>query len=273
MSLIKPVFRSALPVALLLVLPFLSSAQKKKEKEKDYAQLVDPFIGTGGHGHTYPGAVRPFGMVQLSPDTRLEGWDGCSGYHYTDSLVYGFSHTHLSGTGVPDYCDVLFMPTTGDPKFKTTDYRSHFSKKNESATPGYYKTLLDKYNIGVELTATSRAGMHRYTYPSTDKANIIIDLQHRDEVLDSWIEVVNDHEVRGFRMSKSWADKQQVYFYAKFSKPFKTYGIALNNEAQNGQSKVQGKNVKLFLQFDNPGEVISKVGISSVSTEDRKSVV
>lgn len=267
MSIIKHVFRSSLSIALLTAMPFISSAQKKKEKDKDYAQLVDPFIGTGGHGHTYPGAVMPFGMVQLSPDTRLEGWDGCSGYHYTDSLVYGFSHTHLSGTGVPDYCDVLFMPTTGEPKFKNTEYRSHFSKKNESATPGYYHTLLDKYNIGVELTATTRAGIHRYSYPSTDKANIIIDLQHRDEVLDSWIEVVNDHEVRGFRMSKGWADKQQVYFYAKFSKPFKTYGAALNNEVQNGQSKVQGKNVKLFLQFDNPGEVISKVGISSVSTE------
>jgi putative alpha-1,2-mannosidase len=267
MPYIKSLFRTALPLAILLTIPFLSSAQKKKDRDKDYVQLVDPFIGTGGHGHTYPGAVMPFGMVQLSPDTRLEGWDGCSGYHYTDSLVYGFSHTHLSGTGVPDYCDVLFMPTTGDPKFKNTEYRSHFSKKNESATPGYYKTLLDKYNIGVELTATTRAGVHRYIYPSTDKANIIIDLQHRDKVLDSWIEVVNDHEVRGLRMSKSWADKQQVYFYAKFSKPFKTYGIALNNEVQNGQNKVHGKNVKLFLQFDNPGEVISKVGISSVSTE------
>ncbi|QEC74415.1 hypothetical protein FSB76_00035 [Mucilaginibacter ginsenosidivorax] len=166
----------------------------------------------------------PFGMVQLSPDTRLEGWDGCSGYHYTDTVVYGFSHTHLSGTGIPDYCDVLFMPTTGEPQFKNTEYRSGFKKKNEIATPGYYKTLLDKYNIGVELTATTRVGVHRYSYPSTEKANIIIDLQHRDEVLDSWIEVVNDHEVRGYRKSKSWANNQQVYFYAKFSKHLKPMG-------------------------------------------------
>jgi putative alpha-1,2-mannosidase len=251
--------------ATLLLLSLNSSAQKRKDR--DYAQLVDPFIGTGGHGHTYPGAVMPFGMVQLSPDTRLDGWDGCSCYHYTDTVVYGFSHTHLSGTGIADYCDVLFMPTTGDPQFKNTDYRSIFKKKNEVATPGYYKTLLDKYNIGVELTATTRVGVHRYSYPSADKANIIIDLQHRDEVLDSWIEVVNNHEIRGYRKSKSWANDQQVYFYAKFSKPFKTFGIASNNEVQTGKNKAEGKNIKMYLQFDNPGEVTSKVGISAVSAD------
>lgn len=261
----RSIFRHILAIALLLTITLAASAQKKKDK--DYAQLVDPFIGTGGHGHTYPGAVLPFGMVQLSPDTRLNGWDGCSGYHYTDSVVYGFSHTHLSGTGDPDYCDVLFMPTTGEPQFKNTDYRSAFKKKNELASPGYYKTLLDKYNIGVELTATTRVGVHKYDYPSTEKANIIIDLQHRDEVTDSWIEVINDHEIRGFRESSSWAEDQQVYFYAKFSKPFKTYGIAGNDQLQKGKNKLEGKNIKMYLQFDNPGEVIAKVGISAVSAE------
>lgn len=241
-----------------------ASAQKKK---KDLTQFVDPFIGTGGHGHTYPGAVAPFGMIQLSPDTRLEGWDGVSGYHYTDSVVYGFSHTHLSGIGIADLCDVLFMPTTGQPQFKNTEYRSTFQKNNETASPGYYSTLLDKYNIGVELTATTRVGMHKYDYHNAPQGNIIIDLQHRDEVLDSWIEVVNDHEIRGFRRSKSWANDQHLYFYAKFSKPFKAYGIALNDELQQGKKKVQGKNVKMYIQFDDPGVVISKVGISSVSTD------
>jgi putative alpha-1,2-mannosidase len=249
----------------VFILAFVLSASA--QRKKDYAQLVDPFIGTGGHGHTYPGAVVPFGMVQLSPDTRLTGWDGCSGYYYSDTVVYGFSHTHLSGTGIADYCDVLFMPTTGAPQFKNADYQSGFKKKNESASPGYYKTLLDKYNIGVELTATTRAGMHRYNFPKTQQANIIIDLQHRDEVLDSWIEVVNDHEIKGFRRSKSWANDQSVYFYAKFSKPFKTYGIAGNNTLQAGKNKLQGKNIKMFVQFDNPGEVIAKVGISSVSAD------
>ncbi|QJD98142.1 glycoside hydrolase family 92 protein [Mucilaginibacter robiniae] len=250
----------ALPIVFLCL---TSLAQKKQ----DYTRLVNPFIGTGGHGHTYPGAVVPFGMVQLSPDTRLEGWDGCSGYHYSDTVVYGFSHTHLSGTGIADYCDVLFMPTTGQPQFKNTDYRSSFSKKYEVASPGYYKTQLNKYNIKVELTATTRAGLHQYTYPNTDQANIIIDLQHRDKVLDSWIEVVNDHEIRGFRKSQSWANNQYIFFHAKFSKPFKKYGIALNDVLQQGSHKVEGKNVKMFVQFDDPKEVLVKVGISAVSAE------
>jgi len=255
-----------IPRALLFGLMALS-LNALAQKKKDYTGYVNPFIGTGGHGHTYPGAVVPFGMVQLSPDTRLEGWDGCSGYHYTDSVVYGFSHTHLSGTGIADYCDILFMPTTGAPQFKNTNYSSPFQKKNEFASPGYYKTRLDKYNIDVELTASTRAGMHRYSYPSTKEANIIIDLKHRDQVLSSWVEIVNDHEIRGYRESKSWASDQHVYFYAKFSKPFKAYGIAINDQLQEGLKKAEGKNLKLYIRFDNPGQVISKVGISAVSAD------
>jgi putative alpha-1,2-mannosidase len=252
---------------ILLLCAVLFSLTASAQKKKDYTLYVDPFIGTGGHGHTYPGAVLPFGMVQLSPDTRLEGWDGCSGYHYTDTVVYGFSHTHLSGTGIADYCDILFMPTTGTPKFKNTEYSSPFKKKGESASPGYYKTHLDKYDIDVELTASTRAGMHRYDYPSGQQANIIIDLQHRDQVLNSWVEVVSDREIRGYRQSKSWASDQHVYFYAKFSKPFKAYGIAVNDQLQEGLKKAEGKNLKLYIRFDNPGEVISKVGISAVSAD------
>lgn len=255
--------RGALTILILLIFSFDSSAQKKK----DYTQFVDPFIGTGGHGHTYPGAVAPFGMVQLSPDTRLSGWDGCSGYHYTDSVVYGFSHTHLSGTGISDYGDILFMPTTGEPKFKNSEYISGFSKKNETASPGYYKTHLDKYNIDVELTATTRAGIHHYTYLNNQRANIIVDLQHRDQVIESWIEIVNDREIRGMRRSKAWAKDQLVYFYAKFSKPFKSYIIAVDDTQQSGKSKAEGKNVKLALQFGSPGEIIAKVGISAVSAD------
>jgi len=244
--------RSILSSCLILSCSFTASAQKKK----DFTKFVDPFIGTGGHGHTYPGAVVPFGMVQLSPDTRLTGWDGCSGYYYSDTTVYGFSHTHLSGTGIADYCDVLFMPTTGEPKFKNTDYLSGFQKKNEVASPGYYKTHLDKYNIDVELTATTRVGIHKYKFPSTKEANIIIDLQHRDVVLDSWIEVVNDHEIRGYRRSSSWATDQTIYFYAKFSKPFTTYGLAGDDKLEPGQNKLQGKNIKMYVRFDNPDEEV-----------------
>jgi len=253
------------PALLLLPLFFMLIKEASAQRKVDYTKLVDPFIGTGGHGHTYPGAVLPFGMVQLSPDTRLDGWDGCSGYYTTDSLVYGFSHTHLSGTGIPDYCDVLFMPTTGKPQLNNKDYRSSFQKKNEEASPGYYSTKLDKYNITAELTATLRVGMHRYTFPGTKEANIIIDLQHRDKVLDSWIEVINDREIRGFRRSSSWAKDQSVYFYAKFSKPFKSYGIALDDQLKDGEKKLQGKNIKMYVQFDNPGEVVAKVGISAVN--------
>jgi putative alpha-1,2-mannosidase len=259
----KQFYRCSLIAIIAISTIFSASAQRKK----DYTQFVDPFIGTGGHGHTFPGAVRPFGMVQLSPDTRYDGWDACSGYYYADTTVYGFSHTHLSGTGIPDYCDVLFMPTVGKPQFLNSEYKSGFKKKNESATPGYYKTFLDKYKVGVELTATTRVGVHRYTYPSTKEANIIIDLQPRDSVRDSWIEVVNDHEIRGMRRSSGWADDQYVFFYAKFSKPFKSYGIAVNDQLQHGKTKAEGNNIKMYVRFDNPGEVIAKVGISDISAE------
>ncbi|UEG55213.1 GH92 family glycosyl hydrolase [Mucilaginibacter daejeonensis] len=255
---------SSFSLSILLSASFISANAQKK---KNLTPLVDPFIGTGGHGHTFPGATLPFGMVQLSPDTRLEGWDGCSGYHYSDTTVYGFSHTHLSGTGVPDYCDILFMPTTGVPRLNNSEYRSGFKKANEEASPGYYKTYLDKYHIKAELTATLRAGLHRYTFPYTDKANIVIDLKHRDKVLDSWIEVVNDHEIRGMRRSSSWAKDQYVYFYAKFSKPFSTYSIASDEIAQPGKQKLEGKNIKMYVQFNDPNEVLVKVGISSVSAD------
>lgn len=254
------VLRFILPALAGLSLTTIVSAQKKI----DNTPLVNVFVGTAGEGHTYPGATVPFGMVQLSPDTRL---DAASGYNFIDTVVYGFSHTHLSGAPGVDYGDILLMPTTGEPKLLNTDYRSVFKKKNESASPGYYKTRLDKYDIGVELTATKRVGVHRYEYPKTEQANIIIDLSHRDTVLESWIEMISNHEIRGFRKSKGWAGEQYVYFYAKFSKPFKTYGIALNNQMQQGKTRVEGQNVKMFLQFDNPSEVITKVGLSSVSAE------
>src|SRR5215203_1620081 len=130
------------------------------QAQKDKASLVNPFIGTSGHGHTYPGASMPFGAMQLSPDTRMADWDGSSGYHYSDSVIYGFSHTHLSGTGIPDYCDVLMMPFIGEVKWDSKDYRSSFSHKNEKASPGYYEVVLDKHNIKAQLTASYRSGMH-----------------------------------------------------------------------------------------------------------------
>jgi len=237
---------------------------------------VDPFIGTGGHGHTYPGAAWPFGMVQLSPDTRLEGWDGCGGYHYSDNIIYGFSHTHLSGTGVPDYADVLFMPTTGKINLKNgTDgdlansYGSLFSHDNEKASPGYYSVILDDYNIKAELTVTPRTGLHKYTFPSTDQANIIIDLEHRDKVIESGIKIINDSEIEGFRRSDAWARDQHIYFVAQFSKPFNDYGLARDNIIINDVQEVDGENIKAFLTFEtkNNEDILVKVGISAVSIE------
>ena len=202
---------------ILLAVFLLCSFFTKGQSPVNYAKLVNPFIGTGGHGHTYPGASMPFGMMQLSPDTRLEGWDGCSGYHYSDSIMYGFSHTHLSGTGIADYCDVLLMPFTGGVKWKNNEYASPFSHKNEKAHAGYYEVLLDKHNIHAALTTSTRSGMHAYTFPTNaTEGKVLIDLKHRDEVLESSLQIVNDYEVMGMRRSKSWATDQTVFFYLKF---------------------------------------------------------
>lgn len=249
------------------ILNFSSFAQR------DYTSLVNPFIGTGGHGHTYPGASMPFGMMQLSPDTRGADWDGSSGYHYSDSVIYGFSHTHLSGTGIPDYCDVLFMPFVGNVKWNSKEYRSTFSHKNEKASPGYYEVLLDKGNIKAQLTTSVRSGMHQYTFPQTAKeGSVLIDLKWRDEVLESWIEKVSDYELRGLRRSKSWAQNQYLYFDIKFEKPIRHYSV-LNDEGKLvNDSKAEGKNLKLSLRFDltNNKIVRAKVAISGVSAEGAK---
>ena len=235
--------------------------------------LVNPFIGTGGYGHTFPGATMPFGMMQLSPDTRLEGWDGCGGYHYSDSAIYGFSHTHLSGTGIADYCDVLLMPFTGEVKWKNKEYASPFSHKNEKASPGYYEVMLDKHHILAQLTTSLRSGMHQYTFDaSAVEGKVLLDLQHRDEVLGSSLEMVNEYEVKGSRISKSWAKEQHLFFYIRFEKPIKRYRMALDDQPVNGLNKFEGKNIKSYFSFDLGEEktVRLRIGISGVSTENAK---
>ncbi|MCK9292363.1 MAG: GH92 family glycosyl hydrolase [Bacteroidales bacterium] len=233
------------------------------------ASFIDPFIGTDGHGHTYPGAATPFGMVQLSPQTRLDGWDGCSGYHYTDSILYGFAHTALNGTGVSDYGDILLMPVVGEPAFANTQYNSSFSKENEYAEAGYYSVFLDEPQVWAEMTATTRVGYHRYTFPETEQAHIIIDLTHRDFVLDSWIEFISPTEIRGMRRSSNWAKDMVWFFYMEFSNPFKTKGIAINDQIQQGSEKASGNHIKAFVGFDTEaGETIEvKVALSAVDTE------
>ncbi len=244
-----------------------------------YTKYVNPFVGTDGHGHTYPGAAVPFGMVQLSPDTRVEGWDACSGYHYSDSSILGFSHTHLSGTGVADYGDILLMPTVGelnilpgDELIPRSGYRSRFRHSEESASPGYYRVLLDDYNILAELTATTRVGVHRYTFPRSDSANILIDLKHGlgpDVVLESSIEIIGDREIAGVRRSAGWAKDQHCYFVAEFSKPFSSFGISEDYSLYPGRRTASGKNLKAYARFstkDREGIVV-KVGISAVDID------
>lgn len=238
-------------------------------QSKDPASMVNPFIGTDAHGHTFPGAASPFGMVQLSPDTRLTGWDGCSGYHYSDSVIYGFSHTHLSGTGVSDYGDILLMPVVGKPVLKNTLYSSVFRKKNEFAAPGYYKVFLEKPGVLAELTASPRAGFHRYTFPASKQSNIIIDLEHRDPVIESHIEFVGNNEIWGLRRSSAWAEDQYVFFVMRFSKPFKNKGVQADNKIIPIKGRITNKKIKAWVSFQTKKdeEILVKVGISSVSIE------
>lgn len=239
-------------------------------QQKSYAKKVNPFIGTGGHGHTYPGATVPFGMVQLSPDTRLKGWDGCSGYHYSDNAIYGFSHTHLNGTGIEDYCDILLQPTTGAYRWNNEEYKSSFSHKNEKAYAGYYGVKLDKYNIDVELTTTLRTGLHKYSYPAgTKEGNVLIDLFHRDIVLDSWLEKKDDRTLTGMRQSRSWANKQTLFFAIRFSKPIAKYTVALQDAVKGALQKAEGRNIKAYTSFDvSDGKpLVVQVAISGVSTD------
>jgi predicted alpha-1,2-mannosidase len=254
---------------ILLSFALLLSAALSAQTPLSY---VNPFIGTDAHGHTYPGATAPFGMVQLSPDTRpsMMDWDACSGYHYSDSLIFGFSHTHLSGTGVPDYCDILFMPYTGKPYLETRDNASGFKKKNEVAQAGYYSVFLDKDRIKAELTATTRVGVHRYTFPlNREQAHLMIDLRHRDEVLESSIEVINDHEIVGHRVSHAWAKEQHVYFVARFSQPF--FNARMLDMAKSPHVSDRKANSESiiglldFYQYGNP--IVVTVGLSGTSID------
>ena len=242
------------------------------QKDKPLISYVNPFIGTDGHGHTYPGATLPFGMMQLSPDTRLDGWDGCSGYHYSDNEIYGFSHTHLSGTGVSDYGDILLMPTnkqifnnganTSSSSVQVEGYKSKFSHKNEVAEPGFYKVHLDDTNIDVALTVSKRSGMHKYNFPTAENQFVILDLEHRDEVLDAKIDKISDTEIVGYRHSKAWATDQRLFYVIKTSHPFTD---VLQSPLQDGL--VGGR--KAALNFINPNNepVFIKIGISAVDVD------
>ncbi len=238
--------------------------------QKDFTKYVNPFIGTGGHGHTFPGATMPFGMVQVSPDTRTDDWDGCSGYHYSDTTIYGFSHTHLSGTGVPDYCDILLLPTLKNADFVTT--KSAFLHKNEQASAGFYQVKMNN-GITAELTATERVGIHRYSFP-TANMRLIFNLKWRDKVAGSGLKIVAKNRVEGFRFSEGWAKNQKIYFVADFSEDIVGNELSVDDKVQPTQKSINatGKNIKAALSFapNKQHKLVVKVAISAVSIENAR---
>jgi predicted alpha-1,2-mannosidase len=259
---------------------------EKVSAARNLPQFVDNFIGTGGHGHTYPGATLPFGMVQLSPDTWNGDWDHCSGYHRSDTSIMGFSHTHLSGTGVGDMLDVLLMPAVGpvriDPgprENPKAGYRSRFSHSDEQAEPGYYSVLLRDYGIKAELTATARVGMHRYTFPADPTSHFIVDLEHGifdpstkhpTRVLSAEMRLAGKDTLVGGRRVGEWANGRHIYFAMQFSKPFgKTQFVSGTELLGAPASDAAGKSLKCVLSFPmKKTEVIQvKVGLSGVNAE------
>lgn len=257
-----------------VILP--SRLQSQNTDKKACTEFVDPFVGTSGHGHTFPAACLPFGMVQLGPDTDVKGWDWCSGYHASDSSIMGFSHNHLSGTGLPDMGDVLVMPVAGEPRFDPgtkenpdLGYRSRFSKKTEVAKPGYYAVKLEDCNVYAEMTATLRVGFHRYTFQGSPDAGLMIDLGHGigDKTVKSSMKVVDEYTVAGYRSSTARLIKDHlVYFCAKFSKPILKID-SFSDSIKGHEKSVEGMVSKMILHFKTaPGEkLLVKVGLSSVS--------
>ena len=247
---------------LFYLIPLLFASFGGNAQHNDFASWVNPMVGTGGHGHTFPGALVPFGMVQLSPDTRLTGWDGCSGYHYSDNVIYGFSHTHLSGTGCSDYGDILLMPATNTKDLEHYGYASPFNHKKEHAAAGYYSVQLDKPGVTAELTASARCGMHRYTFPKNVEEWVVVDLKHRDEVLSSKLEVVDNYTLRGYRFSKAWAEDQKVFFEIKFSRPF-----IKEVKSKLGKELREKNNIEAFQFANDVAPLIVKVAISAVDED------
>ena len=279
-------------VALPAVFHPLLEAPSSTNSHADNSKYVKIAIGTGGHGHTYPGATMPFGAVQLSPDTGIKDWDHCSGYHYADTSILGFSHTHLSGTGCIDLLDVLLMPATEDFKFdpqakpdSSGSYRSKFSHADEHAVPGYYSVFLQDSRVKAELTATERVGIHRYTFPQSENARFLLDLAHAGDagtdaanpdapptpsIRWSTLKIVSNDTIVGGRCTDIWAKGRQIYFSMKFSKPFDSADIYCDGKLIDGAAGEQkGKSLRCVLKFKtNANEVVHvKTGISGVSVE------
>lgn len=246
--------------------------------QKNYTSYVDPFIGAGGHGHVFVGANVPFGAVQLGPTNIYKGWDWCSGYHYSDKVIIGFSHTHLSGTGCSDLGDVSLMPYTGKLRIaQGTDDNisgaasSYFKHDNEKAAPGYYSVKLDN-GVGVELTTTERVGMHRYTFSGSDERRVLIDLVNGvgNTTYESYVRRVDDYTIEGYRFVNGWAPRHKVFFYAVFDKPVKSLDTFCGDKPA-GKDELQTRNVKAVASFGSAiGQLNVKVALSSVSCANAK---
>ncbi|MFI1772051.1 GH92 family glycosyl hydrolase [Thalassobellus citreus] len=270
---------------LILFIVLISSCKENTAKKQQYKQdttsYVNPFIGTGGHGHTYPGATVPFGMLQVSPDNGISSWDWCSGYHYTDSIVAGFSHLHLSGTGIGDLADILFMPTNKQVDLtintKNRDslaYKSTYSHTNENASPGYYQVFLETPKINVELTSSLRTAYHKYTFSENDKQSVVVDLGFAinwDMPQKTAITIDDEYTISGYRFSKGWAKNQKVFFVAKFSKPISEHLLIADGKQVEGNSTEAEKVAsQLFFDRKNSNELLVKVAVSSVSIKNAK---
>jgi predicted alpha-1,2-mannosidase len=232
-----------------------------------YTQYVDPFLGTGGHGHTYPGAAYPFGMVQLSPDNGTEGWDWSSGYHYSSDSIAGFSHTHLNGTGIGDWCDISFLPLSDTSGAGARFMKQAFQHRNEKASPGYYRVQLNN-GINCELTASARCGFHRYQFKQQDRW-LRIDLGFHinwDKTTAAYIKVIDDSTIAGYRYSTGWAKNQRVYFAARLNQPI-VYSRFIGATKETGK-EAEGEALKLLLQIGgNEKSVLVRTGLSSVSMD------
>lgn len=270
---------------LLLAIPALLVSCGQKEgigaDSENLTQYVDPYIGTGDHGHVFMGANVPFGLVQLGPTNITEGWDWTSGYHISDSTIFGFTHTHLNGTGIGDLCDIAFMPVIGDVKLgkgeisdPNSGMYSLFSHDKEVAKAGYYSVHLDRYNIDVALTATKRVGFHKYTFPESNEAKVIIDLKSKinwDKPTDTYLVRENDSTVSGYRFSTGWANDQRIFFTAVFSKPMKGFVLTHGDDKVDSNS-IKGEGVFAEILFDTKAkeEIFVKVALSPVSIENAK---
>ena len=254
------------------------STQHPAPSPEGPVSYVDPFIGTGGHGHTFLGASVPYGAVQVGPTNIVKGWDWCSGYHYSDSVLIGFSQMHLSGTGIGDLGDVLIMPYTGPVRTERgtqedpgSGYASYYSHRHETARPGYYSVRLENYGVMAEMTASERVGFHKYTFPQGAPAHIIIDLQQGigwDSAVETFIRLKDEHTIEGYRYSTGWAKDHRVWFAIRSSVPIKQWLVYDGKDLQQGVA-CKGNKVKGIISFDkSPGQVLLKGRI--VSGEQRE---